>query len=150
MPTKTQNSYRLTLWWPLGLHNTSLDTKFRIQNSSFFLINQWLTIPGSTVSLNWGICPKYTKRCSTLFNATFTPESFRLFTMHHYPWFNGLHSLFPVASMHQIYQQFNSNSTNSPYTWKRSCWMQILKLQDLGHLWFISSHHLEAAGNYNK
>ena len=29
------NSYRLTLWWPLGLHNTSLDPKFRVQNFSF-------------------------------------------------------------------------------------------------------------------
>ena len=31
----TQKSYSLTLWWPLGLHNTSLDAKFSVQNFSF-------------------------------------------------------------------------------------------------------------------
>ena len=31
----TQNSCILILWWPLGLHNTSLDVKFRVQNFSF-------------------------------------------------------------------------------------------------------------------
>ena len=31
----TQNSYSLTLWWSLGLHNTSLNAKFSVQNSSF-------------------------------------------------------------------------------------------------------------------
>ena len=31
----TQNSYSLTLWWPLSLHNTSLDAKFIFQNFSF-------------------------------------------------------------------------------------------------------------------
>ena len=31
----TQNNYRLTLWWPLGLHNTSMDAKFTWQNFSF-------------------------------------------------------------------------------------------------------------------
>ena len=31
----TQNSYSLILWWPLGLHNISLDVKFRVQNFSF-------------------------------------------------------------------------------------------------------------------
>ena len=36
----TQNRYNLTLWRPLGLQNTSLDAKFRVQNFSFLLINQ--------------------------------------------------------------------------------------------------------------
>ena len=31
----TQNNYSLTLQWPLGLHNTSLDAKFSVQNFSF-------------------------------------------------------------------------------------------------------------------
>ena len=31
----TQNSYSLTLWWALGLHNTSLYAKFSAQNFSF-------------------------------------------------------------------------------------------------------------------
>ena len=48
----TQNRYNLTLWRPLGLQNTSLDAKFRVQNFSFLLINQWLKVPGSTASLN--------------------------------------------------------------------------------------------------
>ena len=61
----TQNSYSFTLWLPLGLHNTSLDAKFRSQNFSFVLIKQWLKVPGSTVFLNWGKCSKYTKRCIT-------------------------------------------------------------------------------------
>ena len=52
--------------------------------------------------------------------------------------------------MHQIYQQFNSNSTNSPFAWKTSFWIQILKLQTLGHFWFIPSHHLKAVDNYKK
>ena len=52
--------------------------------------------------------------------------------------------------MHQIYQQFNCNSTNSLYTWKTSCWIKILKLQTLGNLWFITSHYLENVDNNNK
>ena len=52
--------------------------------------------------------------------------------------------------MHQIYQQFNCNSTNSLYTWKTSCWIKILKLQALGNLWFIPSHYLEPVDNYNR
>ena len=70
--------------------------------------------------------------------------------MYHYPWFKGLRPLFPIASMHQMHQQFNSNSSNRPYACKISCWIQILKLQTLGHLWFIPSHHLEAKNNYSK
>ena len=31
----TQKSYSLTLWWPLGFHNTSLDAEFSVQNFSF-------------------------------------------------------------------------------------------------------------------
>ena len=31
----TQNSYSLTLWWPLSLHNTSLVAKFSAQNFRF-------------------------------------------------------------------------------------------------------------------
>ena len=31
----TQNSYSLTLWWPLELNNTSLDAKFSVKNFSF-------------------------------------------------------------------------------------------------------------------
>ena len=58
-------------------------------------------------------------------------ENFRLFTMYHYP-FKGLCPVFPIASMHQIYQEFNSDSTNGHYAWKTSCWIQILKLQNLG------------------
>ena len=30
-----KHSYSLTLWWSLGLHNTSLNAKFSVQNSSF-------------------------------------------------------------------------------------------------------------------
>ena len=30
-----QKSYSLKLWWPLGLHNTSLDVKLRAQNFRF-------------------------------------------------------------------------------------------------------------------
>ena len=45
----TQKSYSLTMWSPLRLYNTSLDAKFSF---SF----------GLTISLNWGKCPKYTKR----------------------------------------------------------------------------------------
>ena len=30
----TQNRYSLTLWWPLSLHNTSLDAKFSVQKFS--------------------------------------------------------------------------------------------------------------------
>ena len=30
-----QSSYSLTLWWPLGLHNISLDATFSVQNFSF-------------------------------------------------------------------------------------------------------------------
>ena len=52
--------------------------------------------------------------------------------------------------MYQIYQQFNSNSTNSPYASKTSCWIKIVKLQTFGHLWFIPSHQLEVVDNYNK
>ena len=52
--------------------------------------------------------------------------------------------------MHQIYQQFNCNSTNSLYTWKTSCWIKILKLQTLGNLWLIPSHYLEAVDNCDK
>ena len=87
---------------------------------------------------------------STLFNATFRLENFRLFTMYHYPWFKGLGLLFPTVSMHQTYQQFNCTSTNSLYTWKTSCWIKTLKLQTLGNLWFIPVHYLEAGDNYNK
>ena len=52
--------------------------------------------------------------------------------------------------MHQIYQQFNCNSTNSLYTWKTSCWIKTLKLQTLANLWFIPVQYLEAGDNYNK
>ena len=52
--------------------------------------------------------------------------------------------------MHQIYKQFNSNSTNSLYSYKKSCWIKILKLQTLGNLRFILSHYLEVVDNYNK
>ena len=31
----TQNSYRLTLWWSFGLHNTSLNAKSSVQSFSF-------------------------------------------------------------------------------------------------------------------
>ena len=57
----TQNRYSLTLWWLLGLQNTSLDAKFRVQNFSFLLINQYHKVPGSTVSLNWGNAPNTLK-----------------------------------------------------------------------------------------
>ena len=30
-----QSSYSFTLYWPLGLHNTSFDAKFSVQNFSF-------------------------------------------------------------------------------------------------------------------
>ena len=87
---------------------------------------------------------------STLFNATFRLENFRLFTMYHYSWFKGLGPLFPIVSMQQIYQQFNPKSTNNLYTWKTSCWIRNLKLQTLSNLYFIPSHRLEAVDNYNK
>ena len=45
----------------LGLQNTLLDAKFRVQNFSFLLINQWLKVPGSTVSLNWDNVPNTPK-----------------------------------------------------------------------------------------
>ena len=61
--SNTQKSYSLRLRWPLGLLNTSLDAKFRVQNFSCLLINQCLKVPGSTVSLNCGKCPNYNKRC---------------------------------------------------------------------------------------
>ena len=51
--------------------------------------------------------------------------------------------------MLQIYQQFNSNSTESLHL-KTSCWIKILKLQTLGNLWFIISHYLENVDNNNK
>ena len=35
-----QNNYRLTLWWPLGLHNALLDAKFTVQNFAD-QSNQW-------------------------------------------------------------------------------------------------------------
>ena len=119
-----QNSYSSTLWWHLGLHNTSLDAKFRVQNFSFLLINLWLKVPGSTISLNLYKYPQYTKKIynlthslplglsSTLFNARFRLENLKLFTMYYNPWFKRLHPLFPIPSMHQIYYQCNSNSTN--------------------------------------
>ena len=31
-----------------------------------------------------------------------------------------------------------------------SCWIQILKLQTLGHLWFVPSHYSKFVDNYNK
>ena len=52
--------------------------------------------------------------------------------------------------MDQIYQQFNCNSTNSPYTWKTSCWIKILKWQTFGNLQFIPFHYLKVVDNYNK
>ena len=52
--------------------------------------------------------------------------------------------------MHHIYQQFNCISTNILYAWKASCWIKILKLQALANLWFIPSHYLAAADNYNE
>ena len=70
--------------------------------------------------------------------------------MYHYSWFKGLGPLFPIVSMHQIYQQFNCKSTNNLYTWKTSCWIKNLKLHTLSNLYFIPSHHLEAVDNYNK
>ena len=33
-PQYSQNSNSLNLWWSLGLHNTSLDAKFSVQNLS--------------------------------------------------------------------------------------------------------------------
>ena len=36
----TQNSYSLTLWWHLGLHNISLDAKFSVQNFTFCWSNK--------------------------------------------------------------------------------------------------------------
>ena len=51
--------------------------------------------------------------------------------------------------MLQIYQQFNSSSTESLHL-KTSCWIKILKLQTLGNLWFITSHYLENIDNNNK
>ena len=57
----TGNRYSLTLWQSLGLQNTSLDVKCRVQNFSLLLINQWLKVPGSTVSLNWGNAPNTPK-----------------------------------------------------------------------------------------
>ena len=51
--------------------------------------------------------------------------------------------------MPQIYQQFNSNSTESLLL-KTFCWIKILKLQTLGNLWFITSHYLENVDNSNK
>ena len=68
----------------------------------------------------------------------------------HYPWFKGLGPLFPIVPMHQIYQQFNCNSTISLYSWKTSCWIKTLKLQTLDNLRFIPSHYLEAVDNYNE
>ena len=59
----TKNSYSLIFWRPLSLQNTSLDAKFRVHNFGFWLINQRLNLPGSTISLNWGKCPRYTKIC---------------------------------------------------------------------------------------
>ena len=47
--------------WPLGLQNTSMDTKFRVQNFTILLINQLLKVPGSTASLNWGNAPNTQK-----------------------------------------------------------------------------------------
>ena len=34
-PQYSQNSNSLKLWWSLGLHNTSLDAKFSVQNFNF-------------------------------------------------------------------------------------------------------------------
>ena len=51
--------------------------------------------------------------------------------------------------MPQIYQQFNSNSTESLHL-KTSCWIKILKLQTLGNLLFITSHYLENVDNNNR
>ena len=53
-------------WWPLGLHNTSLDTGFSVHNFSFAdQSNQPFQVLSSAVSLNWGKCPKYFKCCVT-------------------------------------------------------------------------------------
>ena len=43
--------------------------------------------------------------------------------------------------MHQIYQNSLTLLSDSPYA---------LKLQNLGHLWFIPSYYLEVVDNYNK
>ena len=40
--------------------------------------------------------------------------------------------------------------SDSPYAWNTSYWMQILKLQTFNYLWFLPSHYLEVADNYNK
>ena len=34
--SNTQNSYSWTLWWPLDLHNTSLDARFSVKNFNFY------------------------------------------------------------------------------------------------------------------
>ena len=58
------NSYSLTLRWPLGLNNTSLRTNSVFKTSAFDgKLHQWVKVLGSTVSINWSKCPKYTKMC---------------------------------------------------------------------------------------
>ena len=37
----TQSSYSLRLWWPSGLLNTSLDTKFNVQNLFITIVNSF-------------------------------------------------------------------------------------------------------------
>ena len=94
--------------------------------------NQWVKVLSSTVSLKWGKCPKCTKSCIIQLTVI-RLENFRLITMYHYPWFKGLGLIFPISSMHQIYQQFNS-LTNS-------------NLQTLCYFWFIPFHYLEVVDN---
>ena len=94
--------------------------------------NQWVKVLSSKVSLKWGKCPKCTKRCIIQLTVI-RLENFRLITMYHYPWFKGLGLLFPISSMHQIYQQFNS-LTNS-------------NLQTLCCFWFIPFDYLEVVNN---
>ena len=88
---------------------------------------------------------------STLFNATFRLENFRLFTMYHYLWFKGLGY---YSQLLQCTKCINSLTVTLlivlKNTSKTSCWIKIPKLQTLGNLLFIPSHYLEAVDNYNE
>ena len=65
-----------------------------------------------------------------------------------------IHDLRDYAIIPNFFNATNISSltllSDSPYTWKTYCWIQILKLQILDYLWFISSYNLEVVDNYNK
>ena len=86
---------------------------------------------------------------STSFNAKFRLEKFRLFTMWQYLRFKGL----DYYSQFLQYTKYINTLTllsDSPYAWKTSYWIQILKLETLNYFWFIPSHYLEFVNNYNE